>query len=72
MTQTSIAWSTSRSPWMCLQYSTPAAVLKGIKVLKGKVQLSVPCMTNKTIIAEGCRLVIRENMPADWSSINTT
>ena len=52
---------------------TPAGVLKGIKMKKqGKIQLTVPCMINKTQIATGSRLEIRGPMPDNWSNINST
>ena len=51
---------------------TPPAVLKGVRVAKAKIQLCVPCMTNKTIIAKGSRLTIAEKIPTELNSITPT
>ena len=48
---------------------TPQAVIKGVRVHKAKIQLSVPCMTNTKAIAKGSRLVIGDRVPADLAAV---
>lgn len=48
---------------------TPAAVTKGVRVQKPKIQLCVPCMTNTNAITKGSRLMIAGKVPAGLETL---
>lgn len=48
---------------------TPAAVSKGVRVQKPKIQLCVPCMTNTNAITKGSRLMIAGKVPAGLETL---